>query len=112
MRRRTPEERYKFNVRKQQKALEEFAEYEFGWSKDLLLWYGAKKEEMPEDVYRACAFFQNREYRNKRGSLTLLYQMNKRCENELPKVTRENAFDILKFKYLMYAKVLLDGGFG
>ncbi len=110
-RRRTPEERYKYILRTQRKALEEFAEYEFGWSKDLLLWYQAKNEEMPEDIYRACAFFQNREYRNKRGSLTLLYRMNKKCEKELPIVTKENAFDILKFKYLMYAKVLLTGGF-
>jgi len=107
MKRKTPEERYKYILRKQKRALEEFAEYEFGWSKDLLLWYRARNQEMPEDIYRACAFFQNREYNNKCGSLALLYQMSKRCENELPKVTRENAFDILKYKYLMYAKVLL-----
>jgi hypothetical protein len=109
--RRSTEERYKYNVRKQQLALEEFAEYEYGWAGDLMLWYKAKKLEMPEDEYRACAFFRNREYRNKPGSLTLLYEMDIRCNSELPEVTRENAFDILRFKYKMYAKVLEKGGY-
>jgi hypothetical protein len=112
MRRRTPEERYNDNVRKQKRILEEFAEYEYGWAADLELWYRVKKLEMPEDVYRACAFFRNREYRNKPGSLTLLYQMCKRCDKELPTVTNENAFDLLRFKYMMYAKVLVTGGYG
>ena len=111
MRRRTPEERYRDNIRKQQKILEDFAEYEYEWSGDLMLWYRIKKEEMPFDEYRACAFFQNREYRNKPGSLTLLYQMYVRCNRELPTVTKENAFDILRFKYKMFAKVLETVGF-
>ncbi len=29
---------------------------------------------MPDDEYRAAAFFINKEYLNKPGSLTLLYQ--------------------------------------
>jgi hypothetical protein len=105
------EERYKYNVRKQKKILEDFAEYENEWAKDLIRWYGAKKIDMPEDVYRACAFFINREYSNKLGSLTLLYQMYVRCNKELPEVTKEMAFDILRFKYKMYAEVLKKGGF-
>jgi len=111
MKRRTPEERYNDNIRKQQRILKEFAEYEFEWAKDLMYWYSIKKEDMPDDEYRACAFFQNREYRNKPGSLTLLYKMYLRCNKELPDVSRENAFDILRFKYKMYAKVLQTGGF-
>jgi len=111
MRRRTPEERYKYAIRKQQMILDEFAEYEYEWAGDLMLWYRAKKKEMPDDEYRACAFFRNREYRNKPGSLTLLYEMYVRCNNELPEVSRENAFDILRFKYKMYANVLKKGGY-
>jgi len=111
MKRRTPEELYQFAIRKQQRTLDEFAEYEFEWAGDLMLWYRYKKLDMPDDEYRACAFFRNREYRNKPGSLTLLYQMFVRCNNELPDVTRENAFDILRFKYKMYAKTLEKGGF-
>jgi hypothetical protein len=111
MKRRTVEEKYNYNIRKQQKILEDFAEYEFEWADHLMFWYKCRKEEMPDDVYRAYAFFQNREYRNKPGSLTLLYQMSQRCFNELPSVTKENAFDILVFKYKMFTKVLETGGF-
>jgi len=110
-RRRTPEDRYKFNVRKQQRILEEFAAYEIEWSGDLLLWYRLKKQEIPDNEYRACAFFQNKEYLRKPGSLSLLYAMNVKCNKELPNVTKENAFDLLSFRYKMYAKVLETGGF-
>jgi len=109
--RKTVEERYQEKIRKQKKLLEEFAEYEYEWAGDLLLWYQVKKVEVPDDVYRACGFFRNREYRNKLGSLTLLYQMSVRCNDELPEATRENAFDILRFRFKMYAKVLDKGGF-
>ncbi|MDR0496186.1 MAG: hypothetical protein LBH42_01075, partial [Treponema sp.] len=106
MRRRTPEEKYNYNIRKQQKTLEEFAEHEIGWAGDLMYWYRLNKQDMPDDEYRACAFFQNKEYLRKPGSLTLLYEMNLRCHRELPQVTKENAFDILCFYFKMYAKVL------
>jgi hypothetical protein len=111
MKRLTIEERYQYNLRKQQRTLQEFAEYEYDWSGDLLFWYNCRKEEIPDDEYRACAFFQNKEYRNKPGSLTLLYQMYVRCNKELPSVTKENAFDILRFRYKMFAKVLRTGGY-
>jgi len=107
----TPEERYKDNVRKQQKTLEEYAAHEIEWAGDLMLWYRLKKMEMPDDEYRACAFFQNKEYLRKPGSLTLLYEMYLRCHKELPEVTKENAFDLLCFQFKMYAKTLEKGGF-
>jgi len=66
---------------------------------------------MPDDEYRACAFFQNKEYLRKPGSLTLLYEMNLRCMRELPQVTKENAFDLLRFQFKTYAKTLEKGGF-
>ena len=111
MRRRTPEERYKDNIRKQQRTLEEYAAHEIEWANDLMLWYRLKKTEIPYDEYRACAFFQNKEYLRKPGSLTLLYEMYLRCHRELPQVTKENAFDILRFQFKMYAKTLEKGGF-
>ena len=111
MRRRTIEEKYNDNYRKQEKKLEDFSEHEFEWANHLIQWYGWKKEDMPDDEYRASAFFLNREYRNKPGSLTLLYQMYLRCGRELPDVTKENAFDILRFRYKMYTKVLETGGY-
>jgi len=111
VRRRTPEERYSYNVRKQQRTLEEFAAHEFEWAGDLLLWYKLRKEEIPDDEYRACAFFQNKEYQRKPGSLTLLYKAYLRCLNELPEPTKEIAFDLLRFRYKIYAKTLERGGF-
>ena len=111
MRRRTPEERYTYNVRKQQKILEEFAAHEIEWAEHLIYWYQLQKKDMPDDEYRACAFFINKEYLCKPGSLTLLYEMYLRCLNELPEFTKEQAFDLLAYRYKMYAKVLLTGGY-
>jgi hypothetical protein len=111
MRRRTPEERYKYSIRKQQKTLEEFAEHEIGWANDLLLWYKLRREEIPDDEYRAAAFFINKEYLRKPGSLTLLYQIYLRCCNELPAPTKEIAFDLLAYRYKMYALALIEGGY-
>jgi hypothetical protein len=111
MRRRTQEERYKYNISKQQKTLEDFAEHRIEWAGDLMYWYSIKKIEMPDDEYRACAFFMNKEYLQKPGSLTLLYETYIRLHNELPQVTKENAFDILCFHFKMYAKVLETGGY-
>jgi len=111
IRRRTPEDRYNLKIRKQEKILEEFAAHELEWANDLMLWYKIKNLDMPDDEYRACAFFQNREYKNKAGSLTLLYKVYVRCINELPKVTKENAFDLLRFQFKLYAKTLEKGGY-
>jgi hypothetical protein len=109
--RRTPEERYKENIRKQQQALEEFAAHEIEWADDLLLWYRIKHKEIPDDEYRAVAFFNNREYLHKPGSLTLLYVMYLRCIRELPEYTKEIAFDLLAYRYHVYAVALEKGGF-
>jgi len=111
MKRRTPEERYRDNLRKQQKTLEEFAARETEWAEDLILWYSINKKEMPDDEYRACAYFINKEYSNKPGSLTLLLLMSQRCADELPSVTKETAFDLLGFRFKMYAQVLRTGGY-
>jgi hypothetical protein len=111
LRKKTPEERYKENVRKQQKTLEEYAGFEFEWANDLIYWYGLRKEDMPDDQYRAAAFFINKEYLHKPGSLTLLYSVYHKCCEELPKPTKETAFDFLAYRYKVYAAVLNKGGF-
>jgi hypothetical protein len=114
--RRTPEERYKENIRKQQQILEEYAAHEIEWADDLLSWYRAKKLDMPDDEYRAVAFFKNREYLHKPGSLTLLYSTWRRMAQELPPATRETAFDLLAYRFHAYAVTLqkgrYDGGTG
>jgi len=111
MRRRTIEEKYRDTIRKQQKTLEESAAHEYEWAGDLIYWYGLRKEDMPSDEYRACAFFLNKEFQRKPGSLTLLYEMYLRCLTELPETTKENAFDILRFRFKCYANALKAGGF-
>ena len=111
MRRRTPEERYKDNIRKQQKALEEFAAHEMEFAEDLIDWYRLRGEDMPDGEYRACAYFLNKEFLRRPGSLTLLYEMFLRCLRELPEPTRETAFNILAFRFRMYAVTLEKGGY-
>ena len=111
MKRKNAEERYKDNLRKQQKTLEKFAAHEIDWAGDLIRWYSLRKEDMPADEYRACAFFINKEFTKKPGSLTLLYGMFQRCMEELPEVTRELAFDILAYRFKLYARVLQTGGY-
>jgi hypothetical protein len=111
MKRRDPETRYKDNIRKQQQILEEFAAHEIGWADDLLLWYRVRKRDMPDGEYRAAAFFKNREYLRKPGALTLLYEMYLRCIRELPEYTKEIAFELLAYRFRMYAEVLRTGGY-
>jgi hypothetical protein len=110
-RRRPPEERYNERLQRQTKLLEEFAAHEIEWADDLLLWHRARKREIPDDEYRAVIFFKNREYLQKPGSLTLLYETHRRCVLELPEYTREIAFDLLAFRFTMYAEVLRVGGY-
>jgi hypothetical protein len=75
------------------------------------LWYRIKKRDIPDEEYRAAAFLKNREYLRKPGSLTLLYETYRRMNKELPEPTKEIAFDLLAFRYRMYAEVLKTGGF-
>jgi hypothetical protein len=109
--RKDPEERYKDNIRHEQQILEEYAAHEIEWADDLLLWYRAKNREIPDGEYRAVAFFKNREYLLKPGSLTLLYSMYRGMLRELPPSTRETAFDLLAYRYRVYAITLEKGGF-
>jgi hypothetical protein len=111
MRRRTIEERYQDNVRRQRRELLDFAEHEIEWAGLLIKLYGCKKLEMPDDEYRGCAFFLNKEYQRKPGSLTLLYEVCNRCYRELPEYTKENGFDLLRFRYKTYAVTLEKGGY-
>jgi len=110
--RKTSEERYQENLNRQKRILDEFIAHETEWANDLIKWFGYKKLDMPDDEYRGCAFFINKEYLNKKGSITLLYQAHLSCNEELPLFTRENAFDLVRYKYRLYAHVLSKGGFG
>jgi hypothetical protein len=111
MHRLTPEEKYQYSLRKQKKTLDEFAAHEIEWAEYLLYWYKLRKEEIPDDEYRAAAFFINKEYERKPGSLTLVYEMFLKVHKELPPATKETAFDLLSYRFCLYARVLVKGGF-
>jgi hypothetical protein len=111
LKRLSPEQRYLYSLRKQREALEAFADDEEVNSGTLMALYKRKRRDMPDDVYRACAFFINREYLFKRGSLTLLYQAKEKLQKEIKIITKENAVDILCYRYQAYAAVLREGGF-
>ncbi|AEF83458.1 hypothetical protein [Leadbettera azotonutricia] len=110
MRSKDPEARYHELVRKQRKTLEEYAAHEIEWADDLLMWYRLKKIDMPDDEYRAVAFFKNHEYLRKPGSLTLCYTLYQQCMRELPEYAKELAFDLLAFRYHVYGRALMKGG--
>ena len=110
MRRRSVEERYLDNIRRQRRELEEFAEMEIEYAGYLILYYGIKKLDIPYGEYRACAFFQNREYLRKPGSLALMYETYLQCVRELPEFKKELVFDLLRYRFKMYAAVLEKGG--
>jgi len=98
-------------IRKQQKTLEDFTAHETEWADHLIYWYQLTKKDIPDDEYRACAFFINKEYTSKKGALTLLYEVYLRCHKEMPEITKENAIDLLAYQFKMYAKTLEVGGF-
>ncbi|GHU62747.1 hypothetical protein FACS189445_5880 [Spirochaetia bacterium] len=111
MRKGDPAARYREHLRRERKVLGEFAAHEIEWADDLLLWYRVRKQEIPDDEYRAAAYFKNKEFQRKPGSLTLLYSMYTRMLSELPEPTPEIAFDLLAFRYRMYAVALKQGGY-
>ena len=111
MKRPTPEERYRNSLQKQQKTLDDFSRHEREWAEDLILWYQARREEMPDDEYRGVAYFLNKEFEKKSGSLTMLYRLYSKMLGELPKPTKELAFDLLAFRFSKYGNALLKEGY-
>jgi len=103
------DERYWDSTRGQRKALQEFAKSEIEWAGILMKWYGRKKAEMPDDEYRACAFFANREFARKLGSLTLCLRTRERCDRDFPRFEKEFAFDFLRYRFKAYAQALKAG---
>jgi hypothetical protein len=110
LKRLSPEEKYLYSLKKQREALEAFAADEEANSELLLLYYKRKGRDMPDDIYRACAFFINGEYRRKSGSLFLLYQTKEKLQKNFVEITKENAADVLCYRYQMYAAMLREGG--
>jgi hypothetical protein len=111
MRKRDPQSRYRENLRHEQKALEDFASHEIDFSNTLLTWFRVKHLEPGDEEYRGIRYFQNRAFLLKPGSLALLYATYEKLMDELPEVNRENAFDLLRWRFKLYAHVLEKGGY-
>ena len=109
--RRDAEQRYQDALNQQRTILDDFIFHETEWANDLMLWYRVKKIDMPEDEYRGCAYFINKEYVKKVGSINYLFEAHLKCLAELPDCTKETAFDLVRYKYKVYALVLSKGGF-
>jgi hypothetical protein len=62
-------------------------------------------------VDRGVVFFKKREFLTKRGALTLLYLTYGRLMEELPVAVKEIAFDLVAYRFKVYAEVLRKGGF-
>lgn len=111
MRQRDLETRYREYIRHQQKRLEKYAALEIEWAGDLLSWYRKRHLEIPDDQYRAAAFFLNREYLQKPGSLYRLNKMYRRFMAEVSPPSKELAFDFTAYRFMAYAKTLQEGGY-
>jgi hypothetical protein len=105
------EEKYREMIRHEQKTLEDFAKSEIEWAEEYLQWNRIRKRDPPADEYTAAVYFTNREFLRKPGSLTLLLTLDKKLRREGPEVTRENAFEVLCFRFRMYGAALREGGY-
>jgi hypothetical protein len=104
-------EKFLYGMRNVQKTLDEFEENQRADADNLLYIYKYNKQDMPLDVYRSVAFFMNREYKNKSGSLYLLYQANERLRKEMPKATKENIVEHIAYRFKVYTQVLEEAGY-
>jgi hypothetical protein len=112
MRKRISDEvRYNYLVREQKRQAEEFIENEDLETSYLFSKFKKSGLDMPLEIYRACAFFKNKEYKMKLGSIALLFQTKEGLQKEIPELTKENLFEQICYKFKMYSKVLEQGGF-
>jgi hypothetical protein len=104
-------EKYLFKTRKERTVLSEFLNEETEMAYTVLNLFKDKHFEMPDDVYRGLAYFINEEWKQKGGSLCLLYETKKHIQKEMPPVTKETALDQVCYFFKMYCAVLTKEGY-
>jgi hypothetical protein len=109
MRKRNYELVYYERLKNQREALERFADDTADEAEALAGVYRRRKKDMPDDEYRSCAFFMNREYRNKNGSLFLLYRTKEKLKTELPSATDAAALDRIRYQFRVFTQMLAEG---
>jgi hypothetical protein len=98
-------------VKKERALLKEFIAKSKEDADDLLYIYRHDKTAIPDDEYRAVAFFLNDEYADKPGALSSLYDISERLATELPPVTLETVFEHMRFRFIVFNKILQEGGY-
>ena len=109
--RRDPETRIRYAARNEIAAVARFIKQETDAAETLSEWCRISHFDLPDDEYRAVAFFRNAEYKTKRGSLALLYETRRRLDRELPHSTKETAVDITRYRFKVFCAALQTGGF-
>jgi hypothetical protein len=104
-------ERYNYRLRKQTDVLEDFLSFQKDIAEMLVTHYKQANTEMPDDIYRAAAYFINDEFNQKSGSLVLLLQTNERLNEELPRVTKETFVMQHCYRFQVFAAALQEGGY-
>jgi hypothetical protein len=104
------EARYLARLDREARELEEFLDSEKTTADALLCYFKRTKKDMDEDLYRGVAYFLNDEYKNKPGSLTMLYNAKSKIIASLPPVTKEMAIEYCCYIYKFYARLLIEEG--
>jgi hypothetical protein len=103
--------RYLAGCGREARELEEFFDSEKINADAILYHFKRSKIDMDDDVYRGIIYFLNDEYKNKPGSLTMLYNAKNKIIAGLPPVTMENVIDRYCYIYKFYTKLLIEGGY-
>jgi hypothetical protein len=111
MRKKDWEAVYLGRLKKERGLLKEFVTRCKEDADNLLYIYRHDKTVIPDDEYRAVAFFLNDEYADKPGALSALYDISQRLSAELPPVTLETVVEQLMFRFKIFNKILAEGGY-
>jgi hypothetical protein len=104
------ERRYLAELEKAAAEVSAFIEREKLNAEQLIHLARLTKQDLPDDVYRAAAYFVNSEWKLKKESLVVLITASERLEEELPRVTKETAIDQLRYRFRIYTQLLEQGG--
>jgi hypothetical protein len=95
-------------LEKQQAMLDEFVEDEKLMADALLVRYQCQDRDVPEDIYRAIAFFLNEEYKSWLELEITLYELRNKIMRTVKLENKEQAMDALCYRYQVYGRAILD----
>jgi hypothetical protein len=101
-------ERYLRALEKQEALLDGCVEDERLMADMLLLRYQGQGRDVPEDIYRAVAFFLNEEFKRWPELKITLYELRGKIMKTIKIENKERAVDALCYRYQVYGRALLD----